>query len=144
MYRDFNGLMYIRTLRGKRGKCCLFDCLPKKNIEGSCLNVFNTERGFQIPNNWNDRIKAKIKTHHCYYGLGLAPPLSCLLRGPCNQLTVSISYSFVMLAIIPVFFFFLSKSFLRLHTKQKLRKKEREKTHTYTPAGALNSTFDSR
>ena len=84
MYRDFNGLMYIRTLRGKRGKCCLFDCLPKKNIEGSCLNVFNTERGFQIPNNWNDRIKAKIKTHHCYYGLGLAPPLSCLLRGPCN------------------------------------------------------------
>ena len=84
MYRDFNGLMYIRTLRGKRGKCCLFDCLPKKNIEGSCLNVFNTERGFQIPNNWNDRIKAKIKTHHHHYGLGLAPPLSCLLRGSCN------------------------------------------------------------
>ena len=84
MYRDFNGLMYIRTLRGKRGKCCLFDCLPKKNIEGSCLNVFNTERGFQIPDNWNDRIKAKIKTHYHHYGLGLAPPLSSLLRGPCN------------------------------------------------------------
>ena len=60
MYRDFNGLMYITTLRGKRGRCCLFDCLPKKNIEGSCLNVFNTGRGFQIPNNWNDRVKAKI------------------------------------------------------------------------------------
>ena len=85
IYGDFNGLMYIRTLRGKGGNCCLFDCLPKKNIEGSCLNVFNTGRGFQIPNNWNDRIKAKIKpitTMH--YGLGLARPLSYLLRGPCN------------------------------------------------------------
>ena len=85
IYGDFNGLMYIRTLRGKGENCCLFDCLPKKNIEGSCLNVFNTGRGFQIPNNWNDRIKAKIKpitTMH--YGLGLAPPLSYLLRGPCN------------------------------------------------------------
>ena len=61
IYRDFNGLMYIRTLRGKRGKCCLFDCLPEKNIEGSCLNVFNTGRLLQISNNWNDRIKAKIK-----------------------------------------------------------------------------------
>ena len=60
MYRDFNGLIYITTLRGKRGRCCLLDCLPKKNIEGSCLNVFNTGRGFQIPNNWNDRVKAKI------------------------------------------------------------------------------------
>ena len=45
MYRDFNGLMCIRTLRGKRGKCCLFDCPPKKNIEESCLNVFNTGQG---------------------------------------------------------------------------------------------------
>ena len=85
IYGDFNGLMYIRTLRGKGENCCLFDCLPKKNIEGSCLNVFNTGRGLQISNNWNDRIKAKIKpitTMH--YGLGLAPPLSYLLRGPCN------------------------------------------------------------
>ena len=40
----------------------MFDRSPNKDIVGSCLKVFNMGRGFQIPNSWDDRIKAKIKT----------------------------------------------------------------------------------